>query len=272
MPEGPGLRTDEHSGGGPGQGQAFLETRMLTKSFGGLRAVSDVSVSVRNGEILGIIGPNGAGKSTLVGMIAGTISTSSGDILLDGHVVTGRRPQELARLGLRRTFQVAAVFPRLTVLENLLLGFPEGPGESVVSVIGFGTRWRARERDHVRQARAMLKGFGLADKESDYAGNLSGGEQRLVELLRATMSPVKVLLLDEPMAGVNPRMMTTIEDYLLDLRSSGLALIMIEHRLESVDRICDSVVVMARGEVIAAGDMAEVRQSESVVNAFLVGS
>jgi len=248
-----------------------LETRALGKTYGGLSAVSNVSLAVRYGEILGIIGPNGAGKSTLVGMIAGAIQPSGGDVVLDGTAVTGWRPQALAKLGLRRTFQVAAVFPRLTVLENLLLGVSEGPGESVLSVLGPGRRWRAREREQVRRARALLATFGLASKESEYAGNLSGGEQRLVEIMRTTMSEVRTLLLDEPMAGVNPRMMCVIEDYLLNLRSQGVAVIMIEHRMESVERMCDSVVVMARGEVIATGAMTDVRQTESVVNAYLVG-
>ena len=139
------------------------------------------------------------------------------------------------------------------------------------SAIGLGRRWRVDEKQDVADARELLKSFGLEKKEDEYAGNVSGGERRLVEILRATMGPARLLLLDEPMAGVNPRMMNVIEDYLLELKERGMTMMMVEHRMESMQRVCDSVVVMARGAIIASGSMLDVRRDKAVIGAYLVG-
>lgn len=249
----------------------LLECHHLRKTFGGLVAVNDVDLSLDAGEILGVLGPNGAGKSTLLNIVAGSIRPTSGTVLIDGADCTGLPPHRVAQRGVRRTFQVAAVYPRLTVMENLLVGLPVRRGESLVSVVGPGLRWRSQERTDLRQARLLLAQFGLAQKEDLYGQELSGGERRLVEIMRATMAPLRLLLLDEPMAGVNPRMMSVIEDYILDLASRGIGVLMIEHRMESVDRICHSVVVMAQGAVISSGKFEDVRRDQAVVGAYIAG-
>jgi ABC-type branched-subunit amino acid transport system ATPase component len=249
----------------------LLDCRHLHKTFGGLVAVNDVSLSLEAGEILGVLGPNGAGKSTLLNIVAGSARPTSGHVLIDGEDCTGFPPHRIAHREVRRTFQVAAVYPRLTVMENLLVGLPVRPGESLASVIGPGRRWRTRERTDLKRARDLLSQFGLSKKEDLYGEELSGGERRLVEIMRATMAPLKLLLLDEPMAGVNPRMMSVIEDYILDLASGGIGVLMIEHRMESVDRICRSVVVMAQGAVISSGKFEDVRRDQAVVGAYIAG-
>ena len=243
----------------------------VTKSFGGVTAVQSVNLELDGGSILGVLGPNGAGKSTLLNIVAGTTAPTSGKVLIDGVDCTGGPPQRVAAKGVRRTFQVAAVYPRLTVIENLLVGIPARRGESLLSVLGPGRRWRSYEHDDLGKARDRLKEFGLAEKENLYAGELSGGERRLVEILRATMAPLQLLLLDEPMAGVNPRMMTVIEDFIVELAKQRVGVLMIEHRMESVERICHSVAVMARGEVISSGDFAAVRRNDAVIGAYLAG-
>lgn len=249
----------------------LLECRSVSRHFGGVVAVDDVSLELMPGHILGVLGPNGAGKSTLLNIVAGSMKPSSGSVFLDGVDVSGGPPQAMAARQVRRTYQVAAVFPRMTVMENLLLGVPRRAGDSMWSAIGLGRRWRADEKQDVADARELLKSFGLEKKEDEYAGNVSGGERRLVEILRATMGPARLLLLDEPMAGVNPRMMNVIEDYLLELKERGMTMMMVEHRMESMQRVCDSVVVMARGAIIASGSMLDVRRDKAVIGAYLVG-
>lgn len=250
---------------------ALLECRALTKSFGGLTAVATVNLTLEAGKILGVIGPNGAGKTTLLSMLAGTTSPTSGEVLLDGRDVSSESPHVRARWGMRRTFQVAAVYPRLTVMENLLVAIPPRKGESLLGVIGPGRRWRAAEKGDLVRARSLLERFRLEEKEDLYGEELSGGERRIVEILRATMAPVKLLLLDEPMAGVNPALMSLIEDYLMEIAAGGVGLLMIEHRLDSVRRICDWVVAMANGKVISEGAFSDVSDNEAVIGAYLAG-
>lgn len=250
---------------------SLLECRELSRTFGGLKAVDTVSLTLEGGKILGVIGPNGAGKTTLLSMVAGTVVPSSGVVAIEGREVNELPAHRRAQLGMRRTFQVASVYPKLTVLENLLAAIPPGKGESLLSVIGPGRRWRAAERENVMRARSLLDRFGLSKKEDIYAGELSGGERRIVEILRVTSVPVKLLLLDEPMAGVNPALMTVIEDYLQEIAEQGAALLMIEHRLDSVRRICDWVVAMANGAVISEGAFADVSGDEAVIGAYIAG-
>lgn len=249
----------------------LLECKGLSKEYGGLKAVTTVNIALEPGRVLGVIGPNGAGKTTLLSMVAGTEPPSSGAVLIQGRDVTRMPAHRRAQLGMRRTFQVAAVYPKLTLMENLLVAIPPRKGESLLSVIGPGRRWRRAEREDIAGARIVLEKFGLAKKEDTYAGELSGGERRIVEILRATMVPIKLLLLDEPMAGVNPSMMDVIEDYLLEIAGRGVGLLMIEHRLDSVRRICDWVVAMANGKVISEGVFADVSEDEAVIGAYIAG-
>jgi ABC-type branched-subunit amino acid transport system ATPase component len=251
---------------------ALLEVRDLRRSFGGVLAVDGVSFTVTAGTISGLIGPNGAGKSTALGMVAGAIKPSSGTIVFDGEDVTGASPMRLGRRGLIRTFQISSEFQRLTVLENLLVGAPSHAGETLVGSLVLGKRgWRARELELVERARELMARFEMHEKEDEYAGNLSGGQKRLLEIMRALMAEPKLLLLDEPMAGVNPTLARRIEGHLQTLSDAGLTMLMVEHELGVVERLCEHVVVLAQGRVISEGTMETVRKNQEVLDAYLVG-
>ncbi|MBF6605128.1 MAG: ABC transporter ATP-binding protein [Chloroflexi bacterium] len=250
---------------------ALLSIRDLRRSYGGLQAVDGVSFDVRPGGIRGLIGPNGAGKSTVLGIVAGAIAPTGGTVTFDGRDVTSLAVHERARLGLTRTFQLSSEFPRLTVLENLLAATRHERGDSLWGALLGERYWGAVERELVERARELLARFGMEARESDYAGNLSGGQKRLVEIMRALMTRPRLLLLDEPMAGVHPNLAQSIATYLERLRDEGLTMLMVEHELSIVDRLCDPVVVMAQGRIIAEGTMAEVRRNEQVLEAYLVG-
>lgn len=247
-----------------------LQVRDVSRDFGGLLAVDGATFDVSNG-ITGLIGPNGAGKSTVIGIIAGSIPLRSGTVLFEGHDITGRPPYEIARLGLIRTFQLSSEFANLTVIENLVVAAPEQSGESVWGAL-FGKRsWGGHERKLAREARQLLRRFGLADKEDEYAGRLSGGQKRLVEIMRALMARPKLLVLDEPLAGVNPTLANRILGYLESLRDEGLTMLMVEHDLAAVGRVCDPVIVMAQGKVVAQGPLSELRKKREVLDAYLIG-
>jgi neutral amino acid transport system ATP-binding protein len=250
----------------------LLEVRDLRKSFGGVHAVDGVSFEVEAGTITGLIGPNGAGKSTALGVIAGAIPASGGSIDFDGDDVTGSSPMRLARRGLIRTFQISSEFQRLTVLENLLVGAPDNAGETLFGAIVLGKRsWRAQELELVARAREILQRFEMQDKEDEYAGNLSGGQKRMLEIMRGLMAKPKLLLLDEPMAGVNPTLARRIEGHLQELSDAGLTMLMVEHELGVVERLCTRVIVMAQGQVISEGTMDTLRKDQEVLDAYLVG-
>lgn len=248
----------------------LLEVRGLRRDFGGVQAVVDASFVVPAGRITGLIGPNGAGKSTVLGMIAGAITPTAGSIMFAGKQVDTLPPFRLARLGVIRTFQIAGVFGQLTALENLLVG-QSMRGESLRGALLGKRYWNAEQADAVDRGRDLLTRFGLAEKENEYAGSLSGGQKRLLEIARALMASPKLLLLDEPMAGVTPSLVHRIEDYLGALASDGLTLLLIEHSLPVVERLCDTVVVMAQGSTISTGTMAELRTRQEVLDAYLIG-
>jgi len=252
-------------------GTPLLQVTDLRRSFGGVHAVDGASFVVRQGSITGLIGPNGAGKSTAIGMIAGAIVPTGGSIEFAGRVVTREPAYKMARRGLTRTFQLSSEFARLTVLENLLVAAPGQRGESLWGAFLGKPYWRRQERALVEQARDLMSRFAMTEKEDEYAGNLSGGQKRLVEIMRALMARPKLLLLDEPMAGVNPTLAGRIAAYLEELRDGGLTMLLVEHELAHVDRLCNPVVVMAQGKVLAEGTMAELRTQREVVDAYLVG-
>jgi len=252
-------------------GSRLLVVQNLRREFGGVVAVDDVSFSVPEGSIVGLIGPNGAGKSTVIGMIAGAILPTSGSIQLDRAEISGLSPDQIARGGLIRTFQLSAEFPRLTVMQNLLAAAPDHPGETLVGMALGKRRWGAYEAAMVESARELLERFKMADKENEYAGELSGGQRRLLEVMRAMMARPRLLLLDEPTAGVHPSMIGELESQLASLRDDGLTMVMVEHELGIVGRLCEVVVVMSRGRVIAEGAMDEVRTHEDVREAYFAG-
>jgi branched-chain amino acid transport system ATP-binding protein len=250
---------------------SVLDVRDVARSFGGVHAVDGATFEVRSGGITGLIGPNGAGKSTVVGLISGTIKPSSGQIRFADRDITGLAPYRVARLGITRTFQLSSEFGKLTVLENLLVAAPRQRGDSFVGALLGPRRWLGQERELVAQARGFLRRFDMSEKEDEYAGNLSGGQKRLVEIMRGLMAKPKLLLLDEPLAGVNPSLSDRILGYLEELRDEGLTMLMVEHDLVAVGRVCDSVAVMAQGKVLSQGTLEDLRANPEVRNAYLIG-
>jgi branched-chain amino acid transport system permease protein len=251
--------------------EVVLEAVDVSREFGGVRAVDGVSFRVRHGTLTGLIGPNGAGKSTLLAMLAGTLSVSGGKIYYQGRDVTHLPAYRRARLGLVRTFQLASEFKRLTVMENLLTAVPDNRGDSFRGALAGRRYWRADEAAAIARAEALLERFGLDGYANSYAGDLSGGQRRLVEIMRALMAEPRVLLLDEPMAGVHPNLARQIGNQLVALCAEGLTVLMVEHELAIMDEFCDPVVAMAEGAVLAEGTMAELRSRSEVVEAYLVG-
>jgi len=251
--------------------EIVLQAVSVEREFGGVRAVAGVSFSVRHGTMTGLIGPNGAGKSTLLAMLAGTLPVSSGRIIYQGQDVTRLPAYRRARLGLVRTFQLASEFKRLTVMENLLSAVPDNRGDSFRGALAGPRYWRGDEAAAIARAQALLARFSLDGHANSYAGDLSGGQRRLVEIMRALMAEPRVLLLDEPMAGVHPNLARRIGNELVALCADGLTVLMVEHELAIMDEFCDPVVAMAEGAVLAEGTMAELRSRTEVVEAYLVG-
>jgi branched-chain amino acid transport system ATP-binding protein len=228
-------------------------------------------MEIQPGRLTGLIGPNGAGKSTLLATLAGTLPVSSGRIEFQGNDITRLPAFRRARRGLVRTFQLPSEFGQLTVLENLLAAAPKNRGDNIFGALAGKRYWRADESALVDRARALLERFRMSDKEDDYAADLSGGQKRLVEIMRALMLQPRLLLLDEPTAGVHPSIVGQIASYLENLRDEGLTIVMVEHQLGVVERLCDPVIVMAQGKVIGRGSLAELRAQRDVVEAYLVG-
>ncbi|HXF19818.1 MAG TPA: branched-chain amino acid ABC transporter ATP-binding protein/permease [Streptosporangiaceae bacterium] len=254
-----------------GQRAVVLETVGVVREFGGVRAVDGVSFQVRKGTLTGLIGPNGAGKSTLLAMLAGTLPVTAGKIIYEGRDITGVPAFRRARLGLVRTFQLASEFRRLTVMENLLSAVPRNRGDSFHGALLGRRYWRADEAAAILRAEALLARFGLDGVANEYAGDLSGGQRRLVEIMRALMAEPAVLLLDEPMAGVHPRLARRLGAELVALCAEGMTILMVEHELAIMDEFADPVVIMAEGTVLAEGTMAQLRGRSEVVEAYLVG-
>ncbi|MGC8480151.1 MAG: ATP-binding cassette domain-containing protein [Acidimicrobiales bacterium] len=249
----------------------ILEARNLVKSFGGVNAVRDVNLSILPGRLTGLIGPNGAGKSTTLAMLAGTLTPTSGTILYKGEDITSLPTYLRARKGLVRTFQLASEFKALTVIENLLVARPNQVGDSFVGALRGKRYWGPQDKEAIEEAKELIARFGLTAHSDTYAGDLSGGQRRLVEIMRAIMAKPEVLLLDEPMAGVHPRLAHQIGNHLLSLCATGVTIVMVEHELAIMDEFCDPVVVMADGSVLAEGTMQSLRGRPEVVEAYLVG-
>jgi ABC-type branched-subunit amino acid transport system ATPase component len=255
----------------PMPADVVLRADALTRTFDGVQVVAGVTFELRRGRLTGLIGPNGAGKSTTLAMLAGTLPATSGRVLFEGRDVTRLPAFRRARGGLLRTFQLASEFKRLTVLENLLSAVPRQPGDSFHGAVLGRRYWRATEERAIDRAEVMLEEFGLTGYANQYAGDLSGGQRRLVEIMRALMAEPSVLLLDEPVAGVHPHLAREIGEHLLRLCAGGMTIMMVEHELAIMDEFCDPVVVMAEGRVLAEGTMRVLRGRSEVVEAYLVG-
>jgi neutral amino acid transport system ATP-binding protein len=240
----------------------------VTRTFGGLTAVSVDHLEVQRGGITGLIGPNGAGKTTLFNLLTGFDQPNSGTWSFDGRSLGRLSPHQVARLGVVRTFQLTKALSRLTVLQNMLLGAQDQRGENFLRSLVPGT-WRKQEQANTERALDLLARFKLDAKKDDFAGTLSGGQRKLLEMARALMSDPKVVMLDEPMAGVNPALTQSLLGHVKDLREQGMTVIFVEHDMDVVRDISDWVVVMAAGRVIAEGPPESISQNQAVVDAYL---
>jgi ABC-type branched-subunit amino acid transport system ATPase component len=248
---------------------ATLEVTHLTKAFGGVKAVDDATLSVRPGSLTGLIGPNGAGKSTMINLISGFEQPDSGRILFDGQRIEGKSSHAISRLGLMRSFQSPREWPGLTVMENMLLATPIEGRETVWRGLLTPRRLRAAEsRDRVL-ARELLDEVGLLKLKNEPAGNLSGGQKRLLEFARLAAARPRLVLLDEPQAGVNPVLRERMAELIRSMAARGVTVLMVEHNLPFLESLCDHVIVMALGSCIATGSMSELRANASVVDAYL---
>jgi len=249
----------------------LLEVEGLRRSFGNLLAIDGVTFGVEEGEIVGLIGPNGAGKTTTFNCISSVLDSDAGTVTFDGQDVTTDPPYALARQGLVRTFQQTRELSTMTVEENMLLPALEHPGERIWHAVGQTAASGDREAEARERAMELLDVFDLATMTDEYAGNLSGGQRKLLELARALMLDPKMLMLDEPFAGVNPTLTNEIVDHIETLNDDGLTLLIIEHELETLTELVDRLVVLADGEVLATGRPDEVVENEEVIDAYLGG-
>ncbi len=234
--------------------EAILESRQVTRSFGGVVAVDRLSMVVESGSIVGLIGPNGSGKTTFIDVINGILKPDSGEIRFGGRSITRKKPYRIARLGIGRTFQTARLFTGMSVLDNLLI-------PSLHESASRGTL--------VERAEDLLDFVGLSELRDYLAGELSGGQQKLLEIARALMSDPSLLLMDEPLAGVHPTLKAKILEYMRELRRNGKTITIVSHDIPSVMAVCDKVVVLDSGRRIAEGQPEEVVRDERVVEAYL---
>jgi branched-chain amino acid transport system ATP-binding protein len=250
--------------------EAILEVEAVEKRFGGIRAVDGASFGIERGSITALIGPNGAGKSTLFDIVSGFERAGGGAIRLDGRSIYRKPAYAIARLGLVRTFQLTKTLSVMSVLDNMLLAAQSHPGERLGGSLVRPFAARRREREVRTRALELLETFNLSGHASDYAGTLSGGQRKLLELARAIMLAPRLVLLDEPLAGVNPTLGRRLLEHIEEMRTrDGTTVLFVEHDMEVVMNHSDRVIVMAQGRVIAEGSAEEVRRNETVVEAYL---
>jgi len=249
--------------------QALLEVRDLTRSFYGVHALAGVHLRVQPHRITGLIGPNGAGKTTLFNCISGVVSPDSGEVVFEGHDITGWRPDRIAHAGLVRTFQIARGFPRLSVYENLLLYGTRQPGEAVAPALVRSRDARRREAELIEAAYRIAERLNLVRVLNEPAARLSGGQKKLLEIGRVLMASPRVVLLDEPVAGVNPSLAREIAQHLRRLADEGLTVLLIEHHMDTIAELCDHVVVLAEGRNLAEGSFAQIAADGAVQEAYM---
>ena len=247
----------------------MLRLHELKKNFGALKAVDGVSFDVKEKKIAGLIGPNGAGKTTLFNTLAGLHPPDGGEIHLDGRRIDGLEPHQVFKTGLSRTFQIPRPFPEMTVLENLMLVPERQAGEHFWNNWFRPTSVRLQEKKIREQAFDIIGFCGLDPVSTDLAGTLSGGQLKLLELARVLMAEPKIILLDEPAAGVNPTLLESLIDKLAELNSRGQSFLIIEHNIDMVMALCDPVMVMAEGRLIFQGSAAAARDDPAVLDAYL---
>jgi neutral amino acid transport system ATP-binding protein len=250
-----------------------LRVEGLRKEFGGITAVDGATFAVEEGSLTGLIGPNGAGKSTTFNCITGVHEADAGDVYFRGEEISGEQPHDIVERGLVRTFQIARQLGEMTVLENVMLAPGGQQGESITRSVLPGTRGRvvAQERELREKAWETLEFFELDHLATEYAGNLSGGQRKLLELARALMTDPSVLLLDEPFAGVNPTLEEKLLDRIHDLREQGLTFLLVEHDMDLIMQNCEHVIVMHQGRVLDEGPPERIKNNEEVIEAYLGG-
>ena len=247
----------------------MLSAENVAKSFGGFRALNGCNIDIRAQSITGIIGPNGAGKSTLFNILGGLMLPDAGTVRFDGHDVVGLRPDQLARLGLVRTFQISRELGELTVLENMLLASPAQSGDRVWRNFLAPAQVRAEQDAAIARARVLLEQVQLWPLANESAKNLSGGQKKLLEISRALMLDPKMILLDEPTAGVSPLMSKSLGEVIARLRAGGLTFVIIEHDMDVIAELCDPIYVLAEGRTLTSGTFREVVSNRDVMHAYL---
>jgi branched-chain amino acid transport system ATP-binding protein/neutral amino acid transport system ATP-binding protein len=248
---------------------ALLDVRAVTRSFYGVAALRGVTLSVEASRITGLIGPNGAGKTTLFNCVSGLVPPDAGRIVFDGTDITGARADVIARRGLVRTFQIARGFPRLTVLEHLLLHGQGQPGEALAIALLRSAAMREREAALYARALDVARRLELTRVLYNTAAELSGGQKKLLEIGRALMAEPKMLLLDEPIAGVNPTLARAIGERLRELAADGITILLIEHQMDAIARLCDHVIVLAEGRTLIEGTFAALANNPVVQEAYM---
>ena len=260
---------------GPGIGEEYpLQVEGLRKEFGGITAVDDASFRVERGSLTGLIGPNGAGKSTTFNLITGMLDPDAGTVTFDGEDITGLEPHAIANRGLVRTFQIARELQDMTVLENMMLA-PKGQrGESLWRSVTPGFRGAVvdQESDLLDRVWEVLDFFDIDHLAEEYAGNLSGGQRKLLELSRALLTDPDVLLLDEPFAGVNPSLEKRLLEHVHQLREQGYTFLLVEHDMDLIMENCERVIVLHQGRILTEGTPAEIQANEEVIEAYLGGN
>lgn len=241
----------------------------VKRSFGGLVAVDVQHVEIQRGAITALVGPNGAGKTTFFNLLTGFDTPDTGQWLFDGRDLAGMPAYRVARLGMIRTFQLTKALSKMTVIDNMRLGAKNQIGERMLpAILGM---WKSQEAAITEQADELLQRFKLYEKREDFAGSLSGGQRKLLEMARALMTNPTMVMLDEPMAGVNPALTQSLLEHIKDLREQGMTVLFVEHDMDVVRDISDWVIVMAQGSVIAEGPPDEVMRDEAVITAYLGG-
>ncbi len=247
----------------------LLTARGLSKNFGGLKAVDRADIAVKHGSITGLIGPNGAGKTTLFNLLSNFIRPDEGTVKFGDATISDLPSYKIALAGCVRTFQVAKVLSRLTVLENMLLANQAQKGEQFLPRLLNMKQVQREERENKAQAMAMLESVGLDTKAHDYAGALSGGQRKLLEMARALMSQPKLILLDEPAAGVNPTLIGQICEHIITWNQQGISFLIIEHNMDVVMSLCHHIWVLAEGRNLADGTPTEIQENPQVLEAYL---
>ena len=252
------------------KGPMVLDVQNLVMQFGGLRAVNNFNLTLYKQDLQGLIGPNGAGKTTVFNMITGVYTPTAGSIGLDGQEITGLEPHEINHLGIARTFQNIRLFPNLTVLDNVRIAYHTHAGYSLIDGILHNRRFSQKERELTEKAQDFLAVFNLQNRQATIAKNLPYGEQRRLEIARALAAEPKLLLLDEPAAGMNPTESTALMDLIHFIRERfALTILLIEHQMHVVMGICEKITVMDFGEVIARGNPQEIQTNPKVIEAYL---